>query len=126
MSNESGAIDNEWDESEKSGEETMLSKVREKDHALTAGSVAIDLVTRQPLYIHEKSAEDIVEYYEREGFDLFSYKSHPYLPVSLDDQVFECVFIGNDPQTAYNVGKTYDFPEGRLMKVPLAEAWDSE
>lgn len=25
-----------------------------------------------------------------------------------------------------NAGKTYDYPEGRLMKIPLAEAWNDD
>ncbi len=61
-----------------------------------AGSIALDLVTRQPLFVHEQVADDLVEYYEREEFDFYSYKTHPYLPVSLDDRVFEYVFISGD------------------------------
>lgn len=108
MSN--GAIDNDWAASERSTEAVMTAAVEDLDHELSAGSVAIDLV----------------EYNEANDFDLFSYKSHPYLPVRLDDRVFQCVFVTHDPQQAHNSGKTYSFPEDRLMKIPLSEAWDDE
>lgn len=124
MSN--GAIDNDWEDSELSTEASMLAAIEDLDHELSAGDVAIDLVTRQPLYLHEQVADDLAEYKEENDFDLFSYKTHPYLPVRLDDRVFECVFVTNDPSQAHNAGKTYDYPEGRLMKLPLAEAWNDE
>lgn len=119
-----GAIDNDWSDSERATREVLESAVEDLDRELSAGSIALDLVTRQPLFVHEQVADDLVEYYEREEFDLFSYKTHPYLPVSLDNRVFECVFISGDPQQAHNAGKCYDYPEGRLMKLPIAEAWD--
>lgn len=124
MSN--GAIDNDWEDSERSTGEVMRAAIEDLDHELSAGSVAIDLVTSQPLYLHEQVADDLAEYKDENDFDLFSYKSHPYLPVRLDDRVFECVFVTHDPQQAHNSGKTYDYPEGRLMKLPLSEAWDDE
>lgn len=119
----SGAIDNDWSEAERSTREVLEAAVEDLDRELSAGSIALDLVTRQPLFVHEQVADDLVEYYEREEFDLFSYKTHPYLPISLDDRVFECVFISGEPQQAHNAGKTYDYPEGRLMKLPIEEAW---
>lgn len=122
----SGAIDHTFDESALSTMEEMDASVADLDTQLEAGAVALDLVTRQPLFIRRKTADTLVEYYEREDFDLYSYKMHPYLPVRKTDSVFECVFIGHDPQQAHNVNKTYDFPASRLMKVPLAEAWDDE
>lgn len=88
--------------------------------------VGIVHLTRQPLFIHQKKADDLFEFYEDEGFDLYSYKTHPSLPVTVDDRVFESVFVLSDPQQAHNAGKTYSFPEGRLMKLPLAEVWDDE
>jgi hypothetical protein len=121
-----GAIDNEFDEAEQSPKKVFEEAIEELDCDLEAGSVALDLVTRQPLYVHEHVADDLYEYYERDGFDLYSYKSHPSLPVEPTDSVFECVYIAHDPQQAHNAGKCYDFPEGRLMKVPLAEAWDDD
>lgn len=125
-SRSTGAIDHEWSDSERSSREVLETAVEGLDREVAPGSVAIDLVTRQPLYIHEQVADSLVGYYEREGFDLFSYKTHPYPPVRLDDRVFKCAFIAHDPQKAHNPGKTYDYPEGRLMKVPLAEAWETE
>jgi hypothetical protein len=121
-----GAIDNDWETAEQSTEEAMDAAIADLDNKLAAGSVAIDLVTRQPLYVHQQVAETLVEYYEREDFDLYSYKSHPYLPVRMTDRVFECVFIAHDPQQAHNAGKTYDYPAGRLMKVPLKETWEDD
>lgn len=119
-----GAIDNDWSDSERSTREVLEAAVEDLDRELSAGSIALDLVTRQPLFVHKQVADDLVEYYEREEFDLFSYKTHPYLPVELSDRVFECVFIAHDPSKAHNAGKTYSFPEGRLMKLPISEAWD--
>lgn len=119
-----GAIDSDWDDAEQPPRKVFDEAVEDLDCDLGAGSIAIDLVTRQPLYVHEQVAHDLYAYYDREGFDLFSYKSHPYLPVGPTDAVYECVYIAHDPQQAHNAGKTYDFPEGRLMKVPLAEAWE--
>jgi len=88
-----------------------------------AGGVALDLVTRQPLFVRQVKYDDLREHYDAEGYNLLAYKSHPYLPVSVDDRVFECVFIGHDPESAFKAGDTYDFPEGRLMHVPVEEAW---
>lgn len=121
-----GAIDNEFADAEQSPTEAMDAAVAELDAELTAGSVALDLVTRQPLFVRRQVADDLIEYYQENDFDLFSYKSHPYLPVRPDDRAFECVYIAHDPQQAHNAGKTYDFPEGRLMKVPIAEAWGDD
>lgn len=121
-----GAIDRDWSESERAIEETLAAAIADKDTELSAGSIAIDLVTRQLLYIHKQVSDNLVEYYEKEGFDLNSYKSHPYLPVTTTDAVYECVFIAHDPQQAHNAGKTYAYPRGRLMKVPLAEAWEDD
>lgn len=121
-----GAIDNSFEESEQSAATAMNAAVADLDAELYAGAVAIDLVTRQPLFIRRQVADNLTEYYEENDFDLFSYKSHPYLPVRAEDRAFECVYIAHDPQQAHNAGKTYDFPEGRLMKVPVAEAWEDD
>lgn len=119
----SGAIDHDWDEAERSTAELLESNVEGLDVELGAGAIALDLVTQQPLFVRRTVANDLVEYYEKEGLDLYSYKTHPYLPVQMDDSVYECVYIPHDPQQAHNCNKTYDMPEGRLMKVPYQEAW---
>lgn len=117
-----GAIDSDWEENERTARETIEAKLEDVQTEPEAGGVAFDLVTRQPLFIRSKKAETIVEYYEDEDFDLASYKTHPYLPVDVDDAVYECVFIPGTAEGTTSVNKTYDFPRGRLMVVPLEEA----
>lgn len=123
---DTGAIDNDWDDAERSAREQLEAELEGTQTEPLEGGVAIDLVTRQPLFIRRVVADSVVEYFEDEDFDLASYKSHPYLPVTLDDTVFECVYISGNPEQAHNVGNTYDFPRGRLMAVPVQEAWSDE
>lgn len=117
-----GAIDNGFDDATVSPTTQLqmnLADVGGRTHAnLAPGDIAIDLVTRQPLYILNRTAHDLIEYYEREEFDLLSYKQHPFLPVRESDAVYECVFIGNIDDL-HTSSKTYDYPAGRLARVPL-------
>lgn len=119
-----GAIDNEFDENLRDAREALEDELADVQTEPMAGGVAIDLVTRQPLFIRRVVADSVVEYYEDEDFDLNSYKSHPYLPVSLEDTVYECVFVPTNPEQAHSVGNTYSFPRGRLMHVPVEQAWE--
>jgi hypothetical protein len=116
-----GAIDNEFEDVERSPE-TILAEARAEqgsEHELmSGGDLAIDLVTRQPLYIISCAAPNLPAYYEQEEFDLLTYKQHQYLPVRMDDPVFECVFVG-DLDDLHHERKTYDYPAGRLARVPL-------
>lgn len=114
-----GAIDNEFEDAERSAEETLTAALEDIQTEPTAGGIALDLVTRQPLFIRSIAAETVVEYYETEEFDLASYKTHPYLPVRLDDTVYNCVYISGNPEQAHKPGNEYAFPRGRLMTVPV-------
>lgn len=119
-----GAIDADFDDAERSTREQLLNELAESAPTEPMeGGIVIDLVTRQPLFVRRRVADDLAEYYDREGFDLLTYKSHPYLPVTVDDPVFECVFIPRSAEQAHSVGQTYDYPRGRLMMVPIHEAW---
>lgn len=123
----SGAVDHDYDEAELSTREQLLA-----DHPDTAGIVpgglAFDLVTRQLLFVRQQVADDLVEYYEREQFDLLNYKMHPYIGVTLDDAVYECVFVSDvsaEDLHGWSDTKTYDYPAGRLAAVPVHEAWEA-
>ena len=90
------------------------------------GGVAIDLVTRQPLFVRREKYSNLGEHYDAEGYNLLTYKTHPYLPVTADDSVFECVFVNGNPEGIHKVGQTYDFPAGRLAHYPVEQAWGDE
>lgn len=104
--------------------ERMEEELAAMDTDVRVDTVAIDLIKRQPLYIEARVADDLVEYaMGDDGFDLSTYNQHPYMGgVSLDDAVFKCRFISTSPDGAHNVGNDYDYPEGRLMHVPLPYA----
>jgi hypothetical protein len=119
---EQGAIDQDFEDAERSYEEQLEAALEGVNTEPMQGGVAIDLVTRQPLFIRQKKADTLAEYYEEEGFDLATYNEHPFMPVRPDDAVFECAFI-EGPKGGHNVGKTYDYPRGRLMTVPIDLAW---
>jgi hypothetical protein len=118
-----GAIDNEFEASEQTYEERLDAALADVQTEPVAGGVAIDLVKRKPVFIREKVADTLAEYYEAKGFDLATYNEHPFLPVRPDDAVFECVFIGGSPDGAHRQSTTYDYPRGRLMTVPIDLAW---
>ena len=122
----SGAIDNTFDDAERDAREQLAESAAEHVRDLSAGDIAIDLVTRQPLFVVGVSAETLPAYYDREGFDLLNYKSHPYLPVRMDDRVLECVFVPRKVEGVHNTGKTYDYPAGRLARVPIERAGGDE
>jgi len=117
-----GAVDHDYDEAEQGAREVLTERLVESEgleHAgLQSGDIAFDLVTRQPLYVAGRVADDLAEYYEREGFDLLNYKQHKFLPVTIDDAVFECVFIGGI-EDLHSFSDTYDYPAGRLARVPV-------
>jgi len=118
-----GAIDNEFSDAEADAAEQLAASVEDLHTEPIRGGIAIDLVTRQPLFVRRVVADTVVEYFEREGFNLLEYKSHPYLPVRADDTVYECVFVPRSAEKAHNIGGTYDYPRGRLMHVPVEGAW---
>jgi len=85
---------------------------------LSAGDVAIDLVTRQALVVRDCVADDLATYYDEHDFDLLNYKQHRWLPVGIDDPVYECVFVG-DVEGLHKFSNTYDYPASRLARVPV-------
>jgi hypothetical protein len=119
-----GAIDNDYDDAERSAREILEANQPPVTDVMVEG-VAFDLVKRQPLYVRQRVADDLVEYYEQEEFDLLNYNQHPYLPVTIDDPVYECVFLGN-AEGLHNCNKTYDYPAGRLAVIPVHEAWTDD
>jgi len=126
-----GAVDHDYDDAALS---TRQQLERDSPHdptepRLMAGGLALDLSTRQLLFVRQQVADDLLEYYEREGFDLLNYKSHPYLPVSIDDAVYECVFLSDvsaEELHTWGDASTYSYPAGRLAAVPVHEAWGGE
>ena len=120
-----GAVDHDYDDAERDPQtvlvENRMELVDEQGmghDSLSHPDVAIDLVTRQAVYILGTAASTLPEYYEQEDFDLYNYKMHPYLPVRLDDSVYECVYVG-DVQDLHSCSGTYDFPAGRLARAPV-------
>lgn len=114
---------------EKDDVREQLLEARPDTANLVQGGLAFDLVTRQLLFVRRQVAAELSSYYEAEGFDLFNYKMHPYLPVDIDDRVFECVFLSDakaETLADWGSAKTYDFPEGRLAVVPVMEAWAAQ
>lgn len=87
------------------------------------GGVVIDLVTRQPMIVNRKKADSLAEYWVEHTFDLATYKQHAFLPIHLEDAVYECAFI-NDVNSLHTSRKSYDFPRGRLATVPMHKAWE--
>jgi len=117
-----GAIDHEFDDAERSPEEQLAAAMADLD-ARPHGEwevrdVAIDLISRQPLVVIDIAAETVVEYYEREEFDLATYNQHAWLPVTPEDTVLECVFVGG-LDDLHKFSDTYSYPEGRLARVPI-------
>ena len=120
---EQGAIDNDFDEAKLNPTEQLLDSVVGIQTEPIPGGIALDLVTRQPLFVKEQVADSVVEYFEEENFNLLDYKMHPYLPVGPEDAVFKCVFIPRSAEKVHKIKQTYDYPRGRLMAVPVQEAW---
>ena len=118
-----GAIDNSFDDAERDPREVLAERNAEHARAIGVDDVCIDLVTRQPLYVVDIAAPSVAAYFEEEDFDLLNYNQAPYLPVQMSDEVYKCVFIpGLDG--LHKLKKTYDYPAGRLAKVPIEEVSD--
>jgi hypothetical protein len=122
MSETQGALDHDFDEHEQAYEDQIEEALEGVQTEPMTGDVAIDLVTRQIVFVHERVADSLEEYYEENDFDLATYKQHPWLPVRPDDAVFECVFVGG-VDDLHKPGKTYDYPRGRLARIPVDLAW---
>lgn len=120
-----GAVDNDYDDAERSPAEQLQADQPDMT-APVAGGLAFDLVTRQLLFVRREVADDLATYYAEENFDLLNYGPHPFLPVTIEDTVFECVYVDDlSAQSLADFGsqKTYSFPRGRLAAVPVQEAW---
>jgi hypothetical protein len=117
-----GAVDHDFDDAERDYEKRVRDALEGIQTEPMAGGVAYDLVTRQPVFVRRVVADSLVAYYAAEEFDLRTYKMHAYLPVRLDDAVYECVFLG-DLESLHTNRKCYDFPRGRLAHVPVEQAW---
>lgn len=121
-----GAIDADWEDAERPPREQLEAEMSDLPRGLIEKGIALDLVTRQLLYVRERSYDDLVAHYEAEGRSLLSYGVHPLLPVTIDDAVFECVYLSD--VTAENLlnfedAKAYSFPRGRLAHVPVERSW---
>jgi hypothetical protein len=121
-----GAVDHDYDDVQQDYRDRVADALDGVRQEPMAGGVAIDIVTRQPMLVKEKVADTCAEYYERENFDLVTYKMHPWLPgISPDTAVYEAVYLDGNPQNAHKPGKTYDFPAARLMHFPAELSWDA-
>lgn len=127
MSDEpSGAIDNTFDDTERDARSILEENLSAFAAEVNAGDVVIDMVENRPLFVRRKKADTAVEYFEDHDFDLTTYKAHPWLPITPDDTIFETVFIPTklkDIPTS-TADKTYDYPRGRLARVPLEFLWN--
>lgn len=123
MSSE-GAVDADYDEAERSYDEQVADALDGIQQRPLECGVAIDLVTRQVVYVRQRVADTCREYYDEEGFDLVTYKMHPWLPgIGVENAVYECSYADGNPQNAHNQGRTYDFPSARLMHLPVEMSW---
>lgn len=132
MVSDTGAIDNEFEDAEKSMREQLTDVLESYQMEPVEGGLAFDLVTRQPLFVRQQVAESIVKFHKEaedarvEEFNLASYKGHPWLPVTVDDAVYECAFIPRNVEQVHKISDTYDYPRGRLMTIPIHRAWQEE
>ena len=118
------AIDHDFDDAERTYDEQIEVALADVNTDPLEGGVAIDLVTRQAVFVRRQVADTCREYYDAEGFDLVTYKMHPWLPgIGPENAVYECVYVDANPQNAHKPGRTYDFPAARLMALPLDLAW---
>ena len=121
---EQGAIDADFDDAELSYEERVADALEDVRTEPVEGGIAIDIVTRQAVFVWQCKYDSLEEHYAAEGYDLRTYKMHPYLPrIDVDNAVYECVYLDGNPQNAHKPGKTYDFPSARLMHLPVEQAW---
>lgn len=119
-----GAIDSDFDDAEQTYDERVADALADVPEGLVEGGVAIDLVTRQSVLVRRRVADTCREYYDAEGFDLVTYKMHPFLPgIGPDNAVYECVYLDGNPQNAHKPGRSYDFPSARLMHYPAEMAF---
>lgn len=123
----SGAVYNDYDDGMRPYAERVADALADVRTEPVPGSLAIDVVTRQLLFVRARVADDLGEYYEQEGFDLATYGVHPYLPgVTVENAAFECYYVNDlslDGLDDLSGRRPYDFPAGRLAVVPISNAW---
>jgi hypothetical protein len=126
---EQGVIDADFDDAELPYEQRVADALEDVRTEPVPGSLAIDLVTRQLLFVRSKVADTLGEYYDQEGFDLATYGPHPWLPVTVDDAAYECYYVNDlslDSLDDLADLRDYDFPAGRLAVVGVEQAWSEE
>lgn len=123
----SGAVDNDFDDAATDAEAQLRKNIADFPAGIKPGDIVIDLVEGRPLYVRERKGTAI-DVFEREAFDLTTYKAHPWLPVTPHDDVFECVFLPTKPSDIPSKKKsqTYSYPRGRLARVPVEWLYDSD
>lgn len=123
----SGAVDADFDDAATDAEAQLRKNIAAYPSAIQPGDVVIDLVERRPLYVRERKGT-AVDVFEREAFDLTTYKAHPWLPIGPHDDVFECVFLPTKPSDLPSKKKsqTYSYPRGRLARVAVEWLYDSD
>lgn len=123
---EQGTVNRDYDDAMEDYHDRVAGALEGVRQEPMEGAIAIDIVTRQAMFVHRKVAETCAEYYDEEGFDLVTYKMHPWLPgISAENTVYEAVYLDGNPQNAHKTGQCYDFPSARLMHVPVEMAWDA-
>ncbi|AGC34580.1 hypothetical protein HSTV1_35 [Haloarcula sinaiiensis tailed virus 1] len=121
-----GAVDADYGEGLQDYYDRVADALEDVPGEPVVGGCAIDIVTRQVVYVVDRVADSCVEYYDAEGFDLVTYKMHPFLPgISVENAVYECVYVDGNPQNTHKPGRTYDFPTARLMPFPVGIATDT-
>ena len=119
-----GAIDADWSDAERDYHDHVDDALEGVPTWPVEGGIVIDIVTRQAMFVRKQVADSCAEYYEKEGFDLVTYKMHPWLPgIGPENPVYECSYIDGNPQNVHKQGKTYDFPAARLMALPVDLSW---
>jgi len=121
-----GAVDHDYEEGERPYAELLAEALEGVQQEPIEGGIALDLVTRQAMYVRKQVADTCRDYYHEEGFDLVTYKMHPWLPgIGPENAVYEAVYLDGNPQNAHKPGRTYDFPSARLMHFPVEMAWNA-
>ena len=90
------------------------------DGRIKVGDVCHDVLGSGTLQVVCKAADSVSEFASREDFNLVEYKTHPLLDVDDSQSVWTCVYLPNEPTVSFN--GTYDFPDGRLARVPIETA----
>lgn len=123
---ESAAGESEYERTK----EYLLDAVEDLDTTITPGDIVIDLGTGQTGFVSRIIASDLVEFYlglnahdRRLAYaNLLAYGANPYLPVSIDDTVYEVVYVTSQPKDVHKSGKDYAMPRGRLARYPVEKS----